>query len=175
MTPDLELLKNKRNQIKEIIDELQLTLTDDPNWDAPSDNSYLNEEELAIPEIQDNVTAIKATNKLISWFGQDHEGFVGLWRGPNAIPLDKAQVVRLNDEANYELVADTVPNYLMFTYFYGDEDTEQHEYNRVKKLLTDAGFTVAGDIEAIYDNINYDSLQPEDYKEEQYNQAQSRR
>lgn len=34
MTPDLELLKNKRNQIKEIIDELQLTLTDDPNWDA---------------------------------------------------------------------------------------------------------------------------------------------
>lgn len=104
MTPDLELLKNKRNQIKEIIDELQLTLTDDPNWDAPSDNSYLNEEELAIPEIQDNVTAIKATNKLISWFGQDHEGFVGLWRGPNAIPLDKAQVVRLNDEANYELV-----------------------------------------------------------------------
>ncbi|MBE6434517.1 MAG: hypothetical protein E7026_19410, partial [Escherichia coli] len=70
---------------------------------------------------------------------------------------------------------DTVPNYLMFTYFYGDEDTEQHEYNRVKKLLTDAGFTVAGDIEAIYDNIDYDSLQPEDYKEEQYNQAQSRR
>ena len=33
-------------------------------------------------DILSNVDAMVATNELISWFGRDIHGFLGLWRGP---------------------------------------------------------------------------------------------
>lgn len=72
MTPEILLLRGKINQLSEITEYIELELTDNPQWEAPSDTSYLNEKDWADPDIVDNVRAMQATNKLISWFGEDN-------------------------------------------------------------------------------------------------------
>ncbi|GKX55678.1 hypothetical protein SOASR030_17900 [Leminorella grimontii] len=176
MTPDIALLRKNLGQLSNIMDTIQLTLIDNSDWEQfLNDNYFFNVKNCTDPDIIDNTKAMRETNRLISWFGQDHEGYVGLWRGPNEIPLEKAQIVRLDTEGEYALVADTVPNYLVMTYFYGDEDADKTEFNRVRQLLVKAGFTVAADIEAIWDHIDYNSVQPNDYRNKLYNQARALR
>ena len=71
MTPEILLLRGKINQISEITEYIELELTDNPQWEAPSDTSYLNEKDWADPDIVDNVRAMQATNKLgtMAWSG----------------------------------------------------------------------------------------------------------
>ncbi|HFK3784973.1 TPA: hypothetical protein ACG1RN_004009 [Klebsiella oxytoca] len=164
MTPEILLLRGKINQLSEITEYIELELTDNPQWEAPSDTSYLNEKDWADPDIVDNVRAMQATNKLISWFGEDNEGYVGLWRGPDDIPLEQAQVVRLDSEGQYELVADTIANYLAISC---DED----EFPHIRQLLTTAGFSVANSIDEIWQRIDDSIVQPNDYRNQLYNDA----
>lgn len=107
---------------------------------------------------------MQATNKLISWFGEDNERYVGLWRGPDDIPLEQAQVVRLDSEGQYELVADTIANYLAISC---DED----EFPHIRQLLTTAGFSVANSIDEIWQRIDDSIVQPNDYRNRLYNDA----
>src|SRR3954453_18586248 len=101
MTPDLVRLHKAVEDLEDIVDELELELVDDPSWAEPSDTSYLTKADLANPDIVANVSAMAVTNKLISWFGKDAEGYVGLWRGPLNHPLERAPVVRLDSEGQY--------------------------------------------------------------------------
>lgn len=168
MTPDIFLLRKKQAQLSEVIDYFELELVDDPQWAEPSDTSYLNETDLADPDIVDNVGAMQATNKLIRWFGRDDEGYIGLWHGPDAIALEQAQVIRLDTEGQYWFVAATVPDYLAITF--GEE-----EFDSVRQALIAAGFSVAGSIRAIWDGIDYTHGSPNDYRNSLYNQARIRR
>ena len=136
MTPDLQRLRDSPEDLKTIVDELSLELVDDPAWAEPSDTSYLSDADRANPDIMANVEAMAATNELIAWFGRDHEGYVGLWRGPLEYPLGQAPVVRLDTEGQYTLVAATVPDYVAMGMF-GDG------FERRRAALVNAGFDVA--------------------------------
>src|SRR5260221_5820205 len=112
MTPDLVLLREKFEQLGQLVSALELELVDDPSWAEPSDPSYRNETDRANPAIMANVEAMAATNRLIAWFGRDMEGFLGFWRGPKELPLEQAPIVQLDSEGQYSLVATSIPNYL---------------------------------------------------------------
>ncbi len=96
MTPDIERLRTL-SPLPAPLDRLGLQLVNDPAWAEPSDTSYLRPEELANPDIAANVQAMAATNALISWFGRDEEGFLGLWRGPDALAISMHDFARPND------------------------------------------------------------------------------
>ena len=85
MTPDLRRLQESSDTLGPIFEQLELELVDDPAWEEPSDTSYLSETDRANPDIVANVDAMTKTNRLISWFGRDMEGFVGIWRGPSGL------------------------------------------------------------------------------------------
>ena len=88
MTPDLERLRSSLTDLEDQVDYLELELVDNPDWPEPSDTSYLSAEDRTDPDTMDNVDAMAQTNQLIAWFGRDMEGFVGLWRGPDNLPLE---------------------------------------------------------------------------------------
>src|SRR5258705_8187271 len=82
MTPDLVKLRDSLPTLGPIVERLELELIDDPSWGEPSDTSYLTDDDRQNPDIAANVEAMAETNRLISWFGRDAEGYLGLWRGP---------------------------------------------------------------------------------------------
>jgi hypothetical protein len=143
MTPDLQRLRNNQATLASVFDRLELQLVDDPSWAEPSDTSYLSDAERADPAIASNVAAMSQTNKLVSWFGKDQEGFVGLWRGREQKPVDAAPVVRLDTEGQYAIVAATIPDYLAIS-VPGDE------FAATRSALTDVGFEVSEDAAAIW-------------------------
>ncbi|MEJ7601788.1 MAG: hypothetical protein WKG01_28075, partial [Kofleriaceae bacterium] len=112
MTPDLRRLQESSDTLGPIFDQRELELIDDPAWAEPSDTSYLSEADRANPDIAANVDAMTKTNRLISWFGRDMEGFVGIWRGPLGLAVERAPIVRLDTEGQYAIVAPTIPDYL---------------------------------------------------------------
>lgn len=167
MTPDLERLRSSLPKLEEIVEALELELVDEPNWAEPSDASYLNDEDKANPDIMANVEAMAATNELISWFARDMEGYVGLWRGPENTPLEKAPVVRLDTEGVYEIVAATIPDYIAISV---DED----DFKATRKALTKAGFTVAASTDDIWAKVE-ENEGPSDHRHALYNEARKRR
>ena len=167
MTSDLQRLREASEDLADFIDEIELEFVDNPNWEEPSDASYLTVDDKANPDIMSNVEAIAATNKLIAWFGRDQEGFVGLWQGPDNRPLSNCPVVRLDTEGQYELIAATVADYIAVSI---DED----DFEDVREALIGAGFKVEESHDAIWKALeNFDD--PNDFRHGLYNQARKKR
>lgn len=147
MRSDIEQLKSKLNELQDIVDYLELELIDDPDWNEPSDTSYLNDTDRANPDIMANVAAMNKTNKLISWLGRDAEGFVGLWRGPEQTPLELAPIVRLDTEGQYAIVARTIPDYVAVC-------CNKDEFTAFRQKLVAAGFNVAASVDEIWNTVD---------------------
>ena len=143
MTPDLQRLRDKQSELASILERLELELVDDPAWGEPSDTSYLSAADRANPDIMANVAAMAATNKLVSWFGRDMEGFVGLWRGADDRPLVQAPVLRLDTEGQYSIVAATIPDYIAIS-------VPEDEFAAAREALARAGFQVSMNADAIW-------------------------
>lgn len=149
MTPDINLLRDNMDNLKELIDYLDKEFVDNPLWREPSDFSYLNERDLADPDILANVKAMKETNDLISWIGRDFEGYVGLWRGPENTTLSQAPIVRLDTEGQYSIVATSIPDYIAVS-------CDHEEFSNNRKLLISVGFRLSESVDDIWlsvDNI----------------------
>ncbi|WP_370248375.1 hypothetical protein [Nocardioides sp.] len=72
------------------------------------DTGYLTPAELADPDIAANVSAMAETGALITWVAElDGGSWVGLWRGPDDLPLDRAPVVLLDTEGQFTLALGT--------------------------------------------------------------------
>lgn len=169
MTPDINRLQKNLANLQNVLDQIEFEFIDDPEWAEPSDTSYLNETDRADPDIMANVAAMDATNKLIAWFGRDQEGgFVGLWRGPEKTPLERAPVVRLDNEGQYNLVAATVPDYVAVS------DMDDEAFNDTRAALVAAGFSVAASREEIWQALDGMS-DPNAFRNELYNQERVRR
>ncbi len=167
MTPELKLLREKLSDLSELVESLELELVDDPKWPEPSDMSYLTAKERVDPDIMSNVDAMLATNELISWFGRDMEGFLGLWRGPKNTPLEQAPVVRLDSEGQYDLVAATVGNYMAIS---ADAD----EFVEQRTALVAAGLAVASTPEEIWEALAQFE-DPNDFRRGLYNAGRKQR
>jgi hypothetical protein len=167
VTPDLDRLRASLAQLRDLLSPFGLELVDDPNWPEPSDTSYLNDTDRADPDIMANVEAMDATNKLIAWFGREHEGFVGLWRGPTNLPLEQAPVVRLDTEGQYALVAATVADYVAVS-------VKEEAFGMTRTALVAVGFTVASSHEEVWRALK-DLPDPNVYRDELYNQGRVRR
>src|SRR5258706_6694553 len=167
MTPDVRRLQRVLNDRPDVLDQFEFEFVDDPNWPEPSNTSYLNDSDRADPDIMANVEAMDATNKLIAWFGRDQEGFVGLWRGPGSLPLERAPVVRLDSEGQYSLVAATVPDYIAIS-------VDEEAFNDARAALLAAGFNVAASREEIWDAL-HGIGDPNVFRDNLYNQGRARR
>lgn len=167
MTPDLQRLREALEDLEELLDAIELEFVEDPNWDEPSDTSYMTPEDKANPDIMSNVEAMDATNGLIAWFGRDQEGFVGLWQGPDKRELSNCPVVRLDTEGQYELVACTVADYIPVSV---DED----EFANAREVLMDAGFEVSESRDAIWNSVP-NLNEPNNFRHKLYNQARQKR
>jgi hypothetical protein len=164
MTPDLARLRESLEDLEDVVDALELELVDDPNWAEPSDTSYLTKADLANPDIVANVTAMAVTNKLISWFGKDEQGYVGLWRGPKNTPLEIAPVVRLDSEGQYEIVAATIPDYIA-------SSVEDEALEDTRDALVEAGFKVSKTREEIWKNNEKFTDDPNEFRNTLYEAA----
>jgi hypothetical protein len=167
MTPDINRLKEVLADLQDVLDQLEFELVDDPQWSEPSDTSYLNGADRADPDIMANVEAMTATNRLIAWLGRDLEGFVGLWRGPDSLPLERAPVVRLDSEGQYSLVAATVPDYIAVS-------VEEDSFSDTRTALIAAGFDVLASREKIWAALD-GVIDPNTFRHELYNQGRARR
>jgi hypothetical protein len=167
MTPALTLLRDKLDVLADLVESLELELVDDPKWPEPSDMSYLTAKERKDPDIMSNVDAMLATNELISWFGRDMEGFLGLWRGPKNTPLEQAPIVRLDSEGQYDLVAASIGDYLAIS-------TDADEFDAQREAIVAAGFPVGRTPEAIWEALaGFED--PNDFRHVLYNEGRKRR
>ena len=167
MTPDLIRLRTSLDELSESLSEIEFEYIDDPAWAEPSDTSYLNDIDRANPDIMDNVTAMTATNRLIAWFGKDDEGFIGLWRSSAQLPIEGCQVVRLDSEGQYSLVAATVPDYIAISVL-------ESSFEATRDALIAAGFLVSPSRDAIWDAIKKQE-EPNTFRNDLYNQGRIRR
>jgi len=167
MTPDVDHLRKSLDDLGDLLEQIGFELVDDPNWAEPSDTSYLNDRDRADPDIMANVDAMDATNKLIAWIGRDTEGFVGLWRGPDNLPLQQAPVVRLDTEGQYSLVGATVPDYIAVS---AGEDA----FADARATLVAAGFKVAASEEKVWDALK-GIAGPNAYRHDLYNKGRIKR
>jgi hypothetical protein len=167
MTPDLVRLRETFGQLGQLVEALELELVDDPSWPLPSDTSHLSQQDRANPDIMANVEAMAATNRLIAWFGRDVEGYLGLWRGPQELPLERAAVVQLDSEGQYSVVAATIPDYLAVAW-------SEEAFDRASQALNKVGFTVAASPDVIAKAAEaFDS--PNAYRHRLYNEGRVRR
>ena len=68
-------------------------------------NDYLTDADRANPAIMANVEAMNETSALCCFvFVTDDGELVGYWRGPDRLELDKAPIVRLDTEGQYDLL-----------------------------------------------------------------------
>jgi len=164
VTPELQRL---REEMGELLDAIALEIAPHPNWEEPSDTSYLTEQDRANPDIMANIEAMLATNSRIAWFGKDEEGFVGLWRGTEDRPLPECPVLRLDTEGQYTLIARTIADYILLSF-----DDEQ--WDIIREMLTGAGFAVAESPKDIEDSLG--GLEdPNAFRHQQYNAARQNR
>ena len=168
MTPDLYKLRESLPTLGPIVERLELELVDDPSWAEPSDTSYLSEADRENPDVAANVEAMTETNKLISWFGRDAEGYLGLWRGPSDRALHESPVVRLDSEGQYSIVAATIADYLAIA-------MPEDEFANTRETLTRAGFKVGFNPDAIWGALDGFDDDPNAYRNELYEQNRVKR
>lgn len=162
MINDIFILKRNLNKLGAIVEYLELELVDDYLWGEPSDFSYLNDRDLADPDIVSNVKAMKKTNGFISWVGQDFEGFIGLWNGPENVSCNKAPVVRLDSEGQYRIVAKTIPDYIAVS-------CDPDDFVNNRELLIYIGLSVSSSIDEIWSSVNDIYTHANDYRDREYN------
>jgi hypothetical protein len=168
MTPDLVKLRAKQKSLRVVLDNLELTLVDEAQWTKPSDTSYLNDASRANPDVMANVAAMAATNTLVAWFGEDSEGFVGLWRGVACRPLASSPVVKLDTEGQYEIVAMTVPDYIAIS-------VSKDDFDETRKALVKAGLKVGRDRDAIWAKLNEWSDDPNEFRNSLYDHIKKKK
>jgi hypothetical protein len=113
MTPEIELLRANPDLLQPLQDQAFFELVDQ-DGDGPSERSHLSAAQPEDPAMVAICEAADETNALITWFGEGEDQVsVGLWRGPEQTPLDRAPVVVLDTESEYWLVAATVGDYLL--------------------------------------------------------------
>jgi hypothetical protein len=168
MTPDLTRLRAARKSLQAVLDNIELELVDDPQWDEPSDTSYLKEKDRKNPDTMANVEAMSATNRLIAWFGKDDIGYVGLWRGESNRPLTEAPVVRLDTEGQYDIVAATVPDYIAIS-------VSKRDFDATREALVKAGFEVAGDRDAVWAKLEAFHDDPNEFRDALYRKNKTAR
>jgi hypothetical protein len=145
MTPEIEALRANETLLSPLFDETELKFVDDPEWRKPSDISYLNERDRANPHIMANVEAMERTNAMISWFGRDREGFLGLWRGPAGTAIERSPVVRFDTEWMYEICARTVADYIALE--------NRDSFEEARDLLREAGLSVLDGYRAVWASV----------------------
>lgn len=97
--PDLSLLLANR---AELARRTGIVLTDSESWAPWLDTSYLQESDLADPEILANIRAIADVCKFIDFVAEDEDSnYYGYWRGPAHVALSKAPIVCLDNEGQF--------------------------------------------------------------------------
>lgn len=167
MRADLETFRAHLDDLSDIVEGLEMELVDDPRWEEPSDTSYLNAEEKKNPDIASNVIAMSATNLLIDWFARDMEGFVGFWRGPDKLPIDKAPIVRLDTEGQYDVVAMTIADYLLIS-------SSEDNFTDNREALAAVGLKGHASQKEIWETLN-DAPDVNDYRHQIYNAERVKR
>ena len=152
MTPEIEILRANENELQPLFEDIGFKLLEDFDWDELKKlaGGHLTERDRQDPDIMSNVEAMEKTNAMISWFGRDYDGFVGLWRGPSQTPLEMAPVVRLNTEGQYELRGPSVANYLAVeNYLANDADADFFDWAR--EVLASLELSVRESSEAVWE------------------------
>jgi len=167
MTPELTKLR-ATDELEAILENLEFRWIDDPAWGEPSDTSYLSAKERKDPDIASNVEAMAETNKLISWFGTGEMGHAGLWRGPKGHKLEVAPVVVLDTEGQYSIAGTTIADFLAMA-------AQEDDFDEVRTALVDAGFKVGKSRDAIYKTLDKVNDDPNEYRNELYNQSRVKR
>src|SRR5439155_8138905 len=86
MIPEIEILRANKDQLTPLFETIEFEF-DDSGWEEISGVGNLTESDRQNEDIMSNVEAMEKTNGMICWFGRDHEGCVGLWRGPSQTSL----------------------------------------------------------------------------------------
>lgn len=168
MPNDLELFRQSRRVLRSLFDALEFEYVDDHAWPEPSDTSYLTEEDRANPDIAANVEAMAATNGMIAWIGRDSEGFIGLWRGPEATPVDLSCVVRLDTEGQYRIVSRTLADYLLIS---GDHS----EFHSHRRTLIALGFRASESVDQIWSSVESVAQEPNEFRNKLYYAGRAQR
>ncbi|WP_229051476.1 hypothetical protein [Aeromicrobium sp. Leaf350] len=121
-----------------------LRLLGDDEQPAALDTGYLTAEDLANPDIAANTTAIAETAELITWAAENEDDGVafGYWRGPQDLPLDRAPVVTLDTEGQFELLRGTSLSEAL-TDEYGQ--WSQDDYDALVAQCRAQGVTISAD------------------------------
>jgi hypothetical protein len=164
MTPEIEILRAKAHQLVALFETIEFEF-DASAWKEISGVGYLTQSDRQNPDIMSNVEAMEKTNAMISWFGRDQEGAVGLWRGPSQTPLEMAPVVRLDTEGQYRLRGTSIANYLA--------NAEPDSFDTSRELLVSLGLSVLESSKAVWKSIDR-MTSPNDVRHAFYNEARVR-
>ena len=106
------------------------------------DNSYLNENDRANPDIMANVRAIGDIVGMSSFIGEDDDGGVfGYWHGPEQIDAGKAALIRLDTEGQFSLYqGHTLADALVSSWIFDEDDFKQ-----IKTWLANFDITISAD------------------------------
>jgi hypothetical protein len=165
MTPEIEILRANADHLAPLFETIEFEF-DASAWKEISGVGYLTESDRQNPDIMSNVEAMEKTNAMISWFGRDQEGAVGLWRGPSQTPLEMAPVVRLDPEGQYELRGTSIANYLA--------NAEPESFDTSRQLLTSLGLSVLESSKAVWNSIR-GMTSPNDVRDVFYNEGRVKR
>lgn len=111
-------------------------------------HDYLTDADRANPAVMANVEAMKATSALCCFvFVTDDGELLGYWRGPDRLEPDKAPIVRLDTEGQYDLLPGRTilqALYLMMKHGYLAERIEsaRHALAKLGVSTTDAELAI---------------------------------
>jgi hypothetical protein len=101
--PDLAILVNHADAFSQ---KTGIELNWQPGWAPWLDTSYLNETDLANPDILANVKAIAEVCRLIAFVAAHEDGeYYGYWRGYGQRPVTESPLVRLDNEGQFCLMS----------------------------------------------------------------------
>lgn len=105
----------------DLLAELGITISTDPDWAPWADKSYLTPEDYANPDIAANVKAIDDTFEHIRFVAQFDDGeCVGYWVGPDSRPIAQSPIVCYDNGGQFTLYGGRFVESLFFL-IYGDD------------------------------------------------------
>jgi hypothetical protein len=89
----------------EFLQQTGIALNWEPGWAPWLDTSYLNEANLANPDIVANVRAMAEVCRLIAFVAAHEDGeYYGYWRGYGQRPVAQSPLVRLDNEGQFSVL-----------------------------------------------------------------------